>query len=164
MSSSVFATYAQLLKALAHPERLEIIYLLQDRELCVGEIYSMLDLPQAKVSQQLMILRQHHLVSSHKVGKSICYKLSHPNIFKACTLLRDFLIATHGADAEVGKLKHDLDQVLATNTDPVCGMQVASRHAHHQTYHQGKYYYFCASGCLKKFQAEPAAYLPTKEA
>lgn len=162
MSSSVFATYAQLLKALAHPERLEIIYLLQDRDLCVSEIYSMLDLPQAKVSQQLMILRQNNLVHSYKDGKNICYKLSHPNIFQACTLLRDFLIDTHD-DAEVNKLKDNLDQVLASNTDPVCGMTVASRHAHHRSYHQGKYYYFCASGCLKKFQAQPAAYISNKD-
>lgn len=163
MSSSVFDTYAQLLKALAHPERLEIIYLLQDRELCVGEIYSMLDLPQAKVSQQLMILRQHHIVSSHKVGKSICYKLTHSNIFKACTLLRDFLIASHDDNEELRKLKHDLDQVLGGSVDPVCGMTVASRHAHHHAYHQGKYYYFCASGCLKKFQAAPEVYIETKD-
>ena len=163
MSSIVFRSYAQLLKALAHPHRLEIIYLLQDRELCVGEIYSMLDLPQAKVSQQLMILRQHHIVSSHKSGKSICYKLTHPNIFKACTLLRDFLIANNDDQPEFAKLKDSLEELLPSTTDPVCQMPVSSSHTHYQTYYQGKYYYFCASGCLKKFQADPTVYVTTKD-
>ncbi|MCC6710776.1 MAG: helix-turn-helix domain-containing protein, partial [Candidatus Pacebacteria bacterium] len=47
MYSEVFELHAQLLKALAHPKRLEIIHLIRDQELSVSDIHQMLDLPQA---------------------------------------------------------------------------------------------------------------------
>ena len=41
--------------------------------------------------------------------------------------------------------------------DPICAMMVDKSTAH-QTTHEGATYYFCADGCLKKFQAEPKKY------
>jgi P-type Cu+ transporter len=49
-------------------------------------------------------------------------------------------------------------------TDPVCGMTVDPQTAKHRTEHAGKTYYFCASGCLGKFVAEPACYLGERAA
>ena len=42
--------------------------------------------------------------------------------------------------------------------DPVCGMKVTSD-SEHSAQHEGKDYYFCCSGCLQKFTADPARYL-----
>ena len=39
--------------------------------------------------------------------------------------------------------------------DPICGMMVDKEKAAFKTTHEGATYYFCAEGCLKKFQAEP---------
>ena len=47
----------------------------------------------------------------------------------------------------------------ATATDPVCGMQVAAVDASLHLDHDGERYWFCGSGCLRAFAAEPAAYL-----
>lgn len=47
----------------------------------------------------------------------------------------------------------------ATATDPVCGMQVATVDASLHLDHDGERYWFCGSGCLRAFAAEPAAYL-----
>ena len=44
-------------------------------------------------------------------------------------------------------------------TDPVCGMQVNPNVAQHRSEYQGKTYYFCAPGCKKAFDADPAKYL-----
>ena len=41
--------------------------------------------------------------------------------------------------------------------DPVCGMTVTDRSAHHVE-HAGRPYYFCSAKCLTKFIAEPAKY------
>ncbi len=46
----------------------------------------------------------------------------------------------------------------AAITDPVCGMKVTSDSEHRFT-HEGEEYYFCSSGCLKKFSADPGKYL-----
>jgi Cu+-exporting ATPase len=44
-------------------------------------------------------------------------------------------------------------------TDPICGMSVDPATARHTAEHQGKTYYFCAPGCKKAFEADPAKYL-----
>src|SRR6202163_2462123 len=43
----------------------------------------------------------------------------------------------------------------AKQQDPVCGMDVDPANARYQTQHNGKEYFFCSSGCLAKFQADP---------
>ncbi len=48
----------------------------------------------------------------------------------------------------------------AQATDPVCGMKVDPQSARASTAHGGIMYYFCCQGCLTKFKADPAKYLP----
>jgi xanthine dehydrogenase accessory factor len=43
--------------------------------------------------------------------------------------------------------------------DPVCHMEVEAATAHLKTAHEGTTYYFCSEGCLRRFVAEPAAFL-----
>jgi P-type Cu+ transporter len=43
--------------------------------------------------------------------------------------------------------------------DPVCGMTVHPETAAASTVYEGKPYYFCHPGCLRKFQADPRRYL-----
>ncbi|MEX0761550.1 MAG: YHS domain-containing protein [Dehalococcoidia bacterium] len=44
--------------------------------------------------------------------------------------------------------------------DPVCGMEVETRHPPGGTAeHQGKTYYFCSASCREKFEADPSAYV-----
>lgn len=47
----------------------------------------------------------------------------------------------------------------ASALDPVCGMQVAMVEASLHLDHEGTRYWFCGSGCLRAFAADPAAYL-----
>ena len=46
-----------------------------------------------------------------------------------------------------------------TALDPVCGMTVDPAHAAASVTHQGTNYYFCSTGCARKFEANPARYL-----
>jgi P-type Cu+ transporter len=46
--------------------------------------------------------------------------------------------------------------------DPVCGMTVDPAIAKFSAVHDGSTYYFCCGGCLAKFQADPAKYLPVR--
>jgi YHS domain-containing protein len=43
--------------------------------------------------------------------------------------------------------------------DPVCGMDVDEPTSKYTVQHEGETYYFCAPGCKKAFQTEPAKYL-----
>ena len=43
--------------------------------------------------------------------------------------------------------------------DPVCGMMVDEKTAAGKSEYQGKTYYFCATVCKTKFDANPGQYL-----
>ena len=67
---------AELLRALAHPMRLQIVCRLLDGELSVSGFESELGLKQPNLSQQLGHLREAELVTTRRVAKSIIYSLS----------------------------------------------------------------------------------------
>ena len=50
-----------------------------------------------------------------------------------------------------------------TLLDPVCGMTVNRSSPHHTTY-QGRDYFFCSAGCLKRFNEDPERYLMQRPA
>lgn len=158
MYSEMFELHAELLKALAHPRRLEIVQLLRDQELCVSDIYEMLDLPQANISQHLMILRDAGVVTTTRDGKQIIYKLSHPNIIEASDLLRAVLIDQHQGSEIANHLTLTMKDLVPLVHDPVCQMRISPRTASFSTQYKNHDYYFCASGCSKKFDENPAKY------
>jgi len=43
--------------------------------------------------------------------------------------------------------------------DPVCGMDVEEKNAAATSEYNGQTYYFCAKGCKKAFDEEPAKYV-----
>ena len=64
-------------RAFADPTRLRILNLLQQREeICVCDLMSVLDLPQAKVSRHLATLRKAGLVDTRREGPWIYYRLT----------------------------------------------------------------------------------------
>lgn len=78
---------AALLKAIAHPVRLEIVDMLRKGEICVCHIEAALNKRQAYISQQLMVLREASLVESRKDGLQAFYKLATPEIADLLTVL-----------------------------------------------------------------------------
>ena len=55
-----------------------------------------------------------------------------------------------------------VDQIPATATDPICGMEVdieTARAAGLVSVHEGMSYHFCSPGCKKRFDADPTASL-----
>jgi DNA-binding transcriptional ArsR family regulator len=67
---------ADLLKALAHENRLMILCILAQGEKSVSELEQMLSLRQPTVSQQLARLRADGLVTPRRHGKTIHYSLT----------------------------------------------------------------------------------------
>lgn len=159
MYSEIFELHADLLKSLAHPRRLEIVQLLRDQELTVTEMYEMLDLPQANISQHLMILRDAGVVTTQRDGKQIIYSIAHPNIIKASDALREVLIDQNkGTELENG-LALSMKDLVPVVHDPVCHMRVSPKTASDSAEYKGHRYYFCASGCSKKFLKDPEHYV-----
>jgi DNA-binding transcriptional ArsR family regulator/YHS domain-containing protein len=155
MYSQIFELHAELLKALAHPRRLEIVQLLRDQELTVTGIYEMLDLPQANISQHLMILRDAGIVTTQRDGKQIIYSLAHPKIIEASDALREVLIDQHKGSEIESSLLLKMKDLVPLAHDPVCQMRVSPKTASDSLEYQGHLYYFCASGCVKAFKNSP---------
>jgi len=72
---------AQLLRALAHPARLRLLYALRDGEECVCHLTTLFQQRQAYVSQQLMFLRQAGLIEDRKDGLRVYYRVKDPRVF-----------------------------------------------------------------------------------
>lgn len=159
MYSKMFQLHADLLKALAHPRRLEIIHLLRDQELPVSDIHTMLDLPQANISQHLMVLRDAKVVSTRREGKQVIYKLTDKKIVEASDMLREVLMEQNKDSKLADELTMKMQDLVPVVQDPVCHMRVSPKTASFHTKYNNHDYYFCASGCLKVFEKDPKKYV-----
>ncbi len=159
MYSEMFDLHAQILKALAHPRRLEILNLIREQELSVSDIYAMLDLPQANVSQHLTILREANVVETRREGKNIFYTVADHRYIEASDLLRDILIDTAKNSELANTLTLKMKDLMPLTHDPVCHMRISPKTAGFHTTHHDEEYYFCASGCLREFEKNPEDYV-----
>ena len=93
---------SNLLKALSHSTRLAILDILRDGEQCVCHIEATLNLRQAYVSQQLMILKQAGLLEFRRDGLNLYYRVVKPEIFNVL----DTLSSVTGVSAKLPKHSH----------------------------------------------------------
>ena len=82
---------AEILKALAHPVRLQILDILRDGEQCVCHIEAVLKLRQAYISQQLMTLRKAGLVADRKDGLRVYYHITDRAVFRVLDPARNMV-------------------------------------------------------------------------
>lgn len=66
----------ELLKAMAHPQRLRVLCLLVEGERSVGEINREIELSQSALSQHLARLRDEGLVATRKEAQTVFYRLA----------------------------------------------------------------------------------------
>ena len=86
---------AQVLKILGQPTRLEILHRLADGPTEVGRLATALGVAQPSVSQHLAVLRSAGLVEPDRHGREIRYRLTDPDVIRACTLMGGVLRRRH---------------------------------------------------------------------
>ncbi len=69
---------SELLKVLGHPERLAILLLVYEEEMCVKDLMEALQISQPKVSQHVGLMKELGILSFRKEGTRVIYKLSDP--------------------------------------------------------------------------------------
>jgi DNA-binding transcriptional ArsR family regulator len=67
---------SDLLKLMAHPERLMVLCQLTEGEVGVGELRKHSELSQSALSQHLRVLRKHGLVVVRKSSQQVFYSLA----------------------------------------------------------------------------------------
>lgn len=92
------AALAKFAHALAHPARIALIGILQEKgEACCGDLVEALPLAQPTISQHLRCLREVGLLHQRTCGPKICYSLN-------CEAMRDFCHSfqcTLGTDEQI---------------------------------------------------------------
>lgn len=98
--------HAGICGGLADPNRILILYTLADRPYYVSELADALNIPQPTVSRHLRMLREKNLVTTHREGPTMVYRLADERIIQALDILRTILadmLADQGALAQSAK-------------------------------------------------------------
>lgn len=82
MIQTHFEENARLLKALAHPTRLQIVTLIRERRPCVKIMEGILGVSQPNLSQHLSLLRNIGAVEAEREGNQVCYRIKNQTILK----------------------------------------------------------------------------------
>jgi DNA-binding transcriptional ArsR family regulator len=89
MDEKVAEHAAEVLKAVAHPIRLKIVDLLQDEEMCVGDIVKALGGKQSITSQQLNMMKDKGVLSCRREGAKVFYRIENRNVIKLLNCIYD---------------------------------------------------------------------------
>ena len=112
-------SHIKVFKALSDPNRMRIMKMVLERELCLCEVREILDLSNSTVSKHLTILRDAGLVLDSKEGKWVNFRIndasSDPIIRAALKLVRE----SFGDDDHV---REDLRKVRTVNREKICGL------------------------------------------
>jgi len=110
-------------KAMADQNRIRVLLLLRDRELCVCQITEVLGLAPSTVSKHMSILKQAGLVEMRKDGRWAYYRLlsskSTSTARKALRWIFEALADSSDALADVRRL----EEVLAMDPEVLCKLQ-----------------------------------------
>ena len=82
---------ANFCAALSDPNRLLILYALNEKPLNVTELTNELGLSQPTMSRHLKVLRERGLVHAIRTGTVITYHLTDPRLIQALDLLRNVM-------------------------------------------------------------------------
>ncbi len=86
-----YSAQVELLKALAHPTRLQILDILRTEAACVCHLTAVLRKPQPYVSQQIAVLRDAGLVIDDRLGLNVFYQVRDRRVYELVDQLRTML-------------------------------------------------------------------------
>lgn len=106
--NNVIKSVSDFFDVLSHPDRIQIIGLLKDKEMDVNEIHEALGISQSRTSQHLKLLKFNSIVEERKEGKHVFYKLKNKNITKVIQTSLQFQLFVHAAEPETVNFISDL--------------------------------------------------------
>lgn len=83
---------AELFKAMGHPLRIRLLELLAPGERPVSDLLAETGLEASHLSQHLAVLRRTGLITGHREGNTVRYRLAHPSVVDLLTAARTFLV------------------------------------------------------------------------
>ncbi len=89
MDKEVAEHVAEVMKAVAHPIRLQIIESLEKQEMCVGDIAVAVGGKQAITSQQLNMMRDKGILSYRRDGAKVYYRIEDRSVIRLLHCIHD---------------------------------------------------------------------------
>jgi DNA-binding transcriptional ArsR family regulator len=89
MDKKVAEHVAEVLKAVAHPVRLQIVELLETKEMCVGDIVTALGGKQAITSQQLNMMKDKGVLDCRRNGTKVYYRIGDQDVVRLLHCIYD---------------------------------------------------------------------------
>ena len=81
-NENTFNNLADLFKLIGDTTRCRILFVLDEREMCVCDIANVLSMTKSAVSHQLAVLRRSGIVKCRRSGKEVYYTLDDDHIVK----------------------------------------------------------------------------------
>ena len=83
MHASQAKAQAEILKALGHPIRVQMVEALSRGDRCVNDLRSLATVCQANISRHLACLKRAGLVTEHRAGPRVIHRLACPGMLQA---------------------------------------------------------------------------------
>ena len=99
MEDQINIYHSEMCKVFSHPKRLELINVLREREMRVGDLSEKLGLASANLSQHLAMMKERRILISRKEGNVVYYRIANPRILEAFDLLRAIMFEQIRQDA-----------------------------------------------------------------
>lgn len=104
IDKEVFELQASICQTMANAKRLEIISILGERELAVGELADKMEVKISNLSQHLSIMKNKGILTSRRDGVHIYYRISNPKVIKACCLMKEVMTELLEAQGKLSKM------------------------------------------------------------
>lgn len=102
----IYRLHADFCKFMSNPKRIEILFLLGEKEMCVDEIALKMSVRVPNISQHLAVMRERSVVEVRREGTKMYYRLANPKTLQACIIMRD---------AMVEQMKKNLEMINGIN-------------------------------------------------
>jgi ArsR family transcriptional regulator len=103
LREEILTLHAHICEGLADPNRIMILYTLDEKARNVTELAAALSMPQPTVSRHLKVLRDRGLVIAERQAQSVLYSLADHRVIQALDLLRAVLADSLHSHAELAR-------------------------------------------------------------
>jgi DNA-binding transcriptional ArsR family regulator len=115
--------FMNVVKALAEENRVRILCLLREQDLCVCQIIEVLELAPSTVSKHLSILHQARLIDSEKRGRWVYYSLACGDVPSEVCAACKWIFDSIADDPKIKADTKNLKQVMKLDPEELCKVQ-----------------------------------------
>jgi DNA-binding transcriptional ArsR family regulator len=87
----IFKMQCEICKALGHIHRLAIVNQLDNKEKAAADLIAEMGISKVNLSKHMALLTHAGIVETRREGRSIYYRLTDPEIHRACSIMRSIL-------------------------------------------------------------------------